>query len=151
MPDRNAHDCAGNLIRTVIVDDSAFFCEAISRFLQSLPLIEEIGSALSSSRGLALVAEQQPDLVLLDLEMPGANGLEVLERLRPASPGTRVVIVTIHDGDTVRTECLARGADGFVSKNRLRDELPGVIRQLFQEKFAASGPKPMRLPKLPCP
>jgi DNA-binding NarL/FixJ family response regulator len=54
-----------------------------------------------------------------------------MDRIRRVSPCTRVVIVTVHDGDAVRVECLARGADGFVSKGTMREELPALIHDLF--------------------
>lgn len=120
------------------MDDAALFRESIAAFLEELSDIEPIGAANDGSKALEMVKAHRHDLVLMDLQMPGLNGLETMERLRPLSPTTRVVILTGHDDDIVRGECLARGADGFVSKNYMRDELPAALRRLFPEQFVGT-------------
>ena len=123
-------------IRILVVDDSAVFRQTTSSFLKSLPHLEEIGAAATGSEAMKLVSRHRPDVVLLDLQMPDISGLETMERIRPLNPITRVVMLTMHDGEIVRAACLVRGADGFVSKNRMREELPAVMRRLFAEQFA---------------
>jgi len=118
-------------IRTLIVDDSPLFRESISEFLDDLADVERVGVAPDGNAALEMIRACRPDLVLLDLQMPGLNGMETMERLRPLSPETRVVILTGHDQASVRSECLGRGADDFVSKNYMREELPAAVRRLF--------------------
>jgi DNA-binding NarL/FixJ family response regulator len=130
--DRRVRDQAGKSIRTLIVDDSAQFRETVSMFLASLPGLEPPVEAANGQEAVRLATRRPPDLVLLDLQMPGLHGLDVMDRVRLGSSATRVVILTMHDSDTIRHLCLERGADGFVSKNCLRKELPAVIRRLFR-------------------
>ena len=126
-----ALDRAGKKIRVLIADDSATFRGIAARFLASLPGLESPSPAADGPAALTLAAGHPFDLVVLDLQMPDLNGLETMDRIRPLLPDARVVIFTVHDTEAVRAECLARGADGFVSKNRLREELPALIARLF--------------------
>ncbi|MBI3853105.1 MAG: response regulator transcription factor [Verrucomicrobia bacterium] len=130
---RPARAQSGKNIRTLIVDDSAQFRETVSTFLASLLGFEPPSEAANGEEAIRLAASHCPDLVLLDLQMPDLNGLDAMDRIRPCSPATRVIILTMHDGQIIRDVCLERGADGFVSKHGLRKELPAVIRGLFRD------------------
>lgn len=133
----NTHkpDSDGKKIRTLVVDDSGIFRETVSAFLAMLPEIEQTGVAANGHEAVRLVSMHQPDLLVLDLQMPGLNGLETMECIRRLNRATRIVLLTVHDADTVRDECLARGADAFVSKYNMTESLPGAIRLLFPEKY----------------
>jgi DNA-binding NarL/FixJ family response regulator len=118
-------------IQTLIVDDSAVFREALGLFLTRLPNVEVVGSAASGEEALDRVAQLSPQLVLMDLEMPGMDGLQATTRIRQGHPATRVIIVTVHDSHGLQMVCRLEGAHGVVSKSRLNKELPEVIRNLF--------------------
>jgi DNA-binding NarL/FixJ family response regulator len=89
---------------------------------------------------LNVVAAQHPDLVLMDLELPGINGLQSMALLREYHPATRVIIITTDDSDEVRATCLAQGADGFISKRRLHPELRLRIAEVFSDSALGSFP-----------
>ena len=119
------------LIRTLVVDDTAPVLRAICSFLATQGNIEVLGTAQNGRQALEQAEVLRPELVLMDMHMPEMNGLEVTARLRKMLPATRVVMVTVHDYPEVRRTCKASGAHGFVSKNRLTEELPGEIHRVF--------------------
>jgi DNA-binding NarL/FixJ family response regulator len=114
----------------VLADDSPGFLYAARRFLATQP-IEVVGEAHTGQEALGLLEALSPDLLLLDLEMPGLDGLTVLRltKARPDSP--RVIVVTLHDQDAYRVAAAEAGADGFVAKGELTTALVPLIREMF--------------------
>ncbi len=102
-------------------------CSVVAR----QPTLSIVGSATNGREALAVARSLRPDLVLLDLEMPVMDGLEAMARLGRECPGTRVVIVTIHDTPELRRLCCRQGAYGFIAKDALEDELPTVVMSLL--------------------
>ncbi|MCX6545493.1 MAG: response regulator transcription factor [Acidobacteria bacterium] len=135
-----AHDVADapQGIRTLIVDDSPEFLNAARQFLERLPSVELVGTAEDGMQALALVASARPDLVLMDITMPRLNGLEATRTIRTEFPGVHVIIITLHDSAELRATSITAGADGFISKSALRDELPGAIAQLFSSRTSST-------------
>jgi DNA-binding NarL/FixJ family response regulator len=121
-------------IRTLIVDDSAAFRGAVGDFLDRLPRVEVIGAAEDGVHALALVASTRPDLVLMDLKMPRLNGLQATRKIRAEFPEVHVILITLHDSEELKAASVASGADRFIPKNCLRDELPAAIAQLFPSR-----------------
>ncbi|MBI3669799.1 MAG: response regulator transcription factor [Acidobacteria bacterium] len=80
-----------------------------------------------------MIQALQPALVLLDVQIPVVNGLEIAGRLRGMSSAVRVIIVTAHDTPQLRSACRAAGVHGFVPKTRLGRELPAVLRQAVHD------------------
>ncbi len=119
-------------IRTVVVDDSPIFlklmCSLVAR--QGLALI---ATATNGRAALAMARTLQPDLVLMDLEMPIMDGIKATSCLQQECPATKVVIVTGDDNEDQRSVCLQSGARGFIPKSRLNDELPVILRELFRD------------------
>jgi len=101
----------------------------LCEFLETLGPIKVVGTASDGRQAIERVDALEPDLVLLDYQMPETSGLEALLTLRRRHPQVRVIVVTVHDTPEVREACLACGADGFVSKTRVYSELPGEIRR----------------------
>ena len=118
-------------IRTLVVDDSTAALHSICRFLKLQPNINIVGTAFDGRQGIASARALQPDLVLIDVQMPVMNGIEAAARLRQDLPGTRIIMVTVHDTPGVRQACLESGADGFIAKEHLDDELPALLEQIF--------------------
>lgn len=118
-------------IRTLIVDDSDVFRKVLRRYIASLPCLELAGECVDGKEALVLVRTLRPDLVLMEVELSGMNGLLTAELVRHSHPSVRVILVSLHDRDRLRTLCLDHGVDRFVSKDRLCDELPDVIDELF--------------------
>jgi DNA-binding NarL/FixJ family response regulator len=118
-------------IPTLVVDDSPAFLRAFCSFLQEQPNLKVVATARDGREALALAEKLQPELVLLDVQMPGMNGVEAARQLGVQSPATCVVMVTALDAPELRQACLQCGARGFIHKNVVRQELPQLLRQVF--------------------
>nr|WP_246505547.1 response regulator transcription factor [Coralloluteibacterium stylophorae] len=112
----------------MVVDDHTLVRAGIRRLLESFSGVEVVGEGASAEDALALTAARQPDLVLLDLSMPGRSGLDVLGDLRLRHPGVAVVIMSMHDDANRVREALDRGAAGFVVKEAAVAELEVALR-----------------------
>ncbi len=144
-------------IRVVLVDDQALVRTGLRMVLSNAPGIEVVGEAADGAEGVAAVARLSPDVVLMDVRMPGMDGVEATRRIRAASAGgggPRIVILTTFDLDQYVFAALRAGASGFLLKDALADELvkavrvvasgeavtaPTVTRRLL-ERFAGSLP-----------
>jgi DNA-binding NarL/FixJ family response regulator len=122
------------VVRVLIVDDNPDFIESAVRFIANYSQIEVVGRAQSGSEGLELAMETHPDLVLMDLAMPGMNGLETTIALKGKPNSPRVVMLTMHDLPKYRAAALAAGADGYVSKSELGERLLPVVEALFADR-----------------
>jgi DNA-binding NarL/FixJ family response regulator len=121
------------VIRTLLVDDSPEFLDAAGRFLASDPYIEIIGSALSGQEAIKQIDSLKPDLVLMDLAMPGINGLETTRRMKSGPGAPRVIILTLHDNPEYRSASESVQADGFIAKSDFGLELLPLIHLLFEK------------------
>jgi DNA-binding NarL/FixJ family response regulator len=117
-------------IRTLLVDDSPEFLEAAKSFLSTDPDIEIIGQANSGRGALQQVARLGPELVLMDLAMPGMNGLEATCHIKAQPGAPHVVILTLHDNPEYRALAEAAHADGFVAKSEFGVQLLPLIHTL---------------------
>jgi len=121
------------VIRVFVVDDSAFARRAIARVLGADPAIAVVGEASSGTDALLRVPSARPDLVTLDLDMPGMNGLTVLRALLGRDPALRVLMLSAHTrkGAEATVEALAAGAVDFLDKSRFGlMEFEGLGREL---------------------
>jgi DNA-binding NarL/FixJ family response regulator len=118
-------------ITTVVVDDSPNALRAMCSLVAGEPSLSIVGSATNGREALAIARTLRPDLVLLDLEMPVMDGLEVTSHLGRECPATRVVIVTVHDTPGLRALCCKQGASAFIGKDTLKDDLRAVVLRLF--------------------
>jgi two-component system, chemotaxis family, chemotaxis protein CheY len=119
-----------NHIRTFLVDDSADFLESAAQFLAADPKIKIVGRSLSGSEAVAKVAALRPDLVIMDLAMPGVNGLEATKAIKAQVPSPRVIILTLYDAPEYRNAATDVGADAFLPKSEFGQQLVGLIHQL---------------------
>jgi DNA-binding NarL/FixJ family response regulator len=130
-------------IRILIADDSAEFRHALEIFLEQLThLVEVVGAAEDGEHVLTLLPGTRPDLVLMDLQMPRINGLQATRKIRAEFPGVRVIMITLHDSGMWEAASAAAGADRFIAKHRLHQELPGALAQLFPRRGAKSTGTP---------
>ncbi len=125
-------------IRTLLVDDSPDFLESAARFLSADPFIGIVGCALSGREAIQETDRLHPDLVLMDLGMPGINGLEATYCIRSQPDAPRVVILTLYDNAEYRAAAQEAGADGYVVKSEFGVELIPLIHSLF---FNGNGDK----------
>ena len=105
----------------LVVDDQQDLCEILASYFSAKGF--EVSSAFSGEEALHRIEQRPPEVILLDILLPGISGLEVLKRVRHAFPGTRVVMVTGTDRPEWRAEAKLFGANGYVTKPfELRDE-----------------------------
>jgi DNA-binding NarL/FixJ family response regulator len=115
-------------ISVLLIDDSSFFRRLAARFLASAAGVRLLGAAAGGDEALALAADLRPQVILLDLNLPGQGGLALLPRLRQIVPGGRIIILTLWESDVYRQAALAAGADAFVPKSQIATELVPAIR-----------------------
>lgn len=106
-------------LRTLLVDDNQTFLRTIVSLLSDSAEIEIVGQATSGEEAVRVAPLLGPDLVLMDMAMPGINGLEATRQLKVDSGGPCVAILTAHDDDIYRSAAFAAGADDFIPKHDL--------------------------------
>jgi DNA-binding NarL/FixJ family response regulator len=125
-------DPAVRRIRVLIVDDHAVVREGIRHVLSTAEGLEVVGEASDGGEALVLVDRFHPDVVVLDLSMPGISGLEVVAKLRTDVPDTKVLVLSIHDQDEYVLESLRAGAHGYLRKDSSPAEIRSAIRRVFE-------------------
>ena len=131
------------MIRVFLVDDHAMFLEGLCVHLRSVPDIEVCGQATSGEEALAALATCACDVVLLDIRLPGADGLAVLPAIKSGSPARKVMMLSMFEHPLYLRQALERGADGYMLKGGTFRELEQAVRtvhsgqQYISEEFAA--------------
>lgn len=119
-------------IKTLLVDDHPLILLGIRAALTETDDIEVVGEAHNGSEALPLVNQLQPDVVLLDIEMPKMNGIVCLGLLRKRHPDIKVVMFSMHDDLGHVQAALKRGASGYIVKSIDSFDLPSVLRQIVE-------------------
>ena len=122
----------GILIRLVIADDHELIREGIKKIVRHCADLKVVGEAADLKQATALIAQLQPDLVVLDVTLPDADGLEGLAALRRHFPGLRIVMLSMHPEERYAVEALRAGALGYVSKGAATVELVEALRKAGQ-------------------
>ncbi|MFI6155122.1 response regulator [Kitasatospora sp. NPDC051170] len=125
-------------IRVLIADDEALLRMAFTTVIEAQPDMEPVGEAADGDQAVALARELRPDVVLMDVRMPGTDGIEATRRLTAARPRTRVLILTTFDLDAYAFAALNAGACGFLLKNTRPHELLTAIRDIAAGDAAVS-------------
>jgi two-component system invasion response regulator UvrY len=120
------------LIKVLIVDDHALVRMGICRLLNDLPDMSVVGDADSGDAALTLVKTQKPDVVLLDMKMPGMDGWEVIRRLKKTNPNVKIIAVTALTNNTLPTRILQLGAVGYLTKESGAEEMVSAIRKVYK-------------------
>ena len=115
-------------IRVVIADDQALFREGLRTLLSTRPEVEVVGEAANGLEALAMVAQQQPAVVLMDLQMPVMDGIQATVRMRERYPDTPVLVLTTFDDDANLFGALRAGAAGYLLKDVSSDTLVAALR-----------------------
>ena len=123
--------------RTLIVDDDARLRRCIRDLLASAPGMEVVGEAASGSEALDKARSLHPDLVLMDVRMPGGNGLETTMQIKGEMPQVQVIILTTYDLPEYRDAAIDSGASGYVVKHMLSEVLLPTIRDVRASQFAS--------------
>ncbi|MFE9375602.1 response regulator [Streptomyces sp. NPDC006855] len=121
---------ADKSIRVLLVDDHQVVRRGLRTFLEIQDDIEVVGEASDGAEGVARTEELRPDVVLMDIKMPGTDGIEALRRLREAGNPARVLIVTSFTEQRTVVPALRAGASGYVYKDVDPDALAGAIRSV---------------------
>jgi DNA-binding NarL/FixJ family response regulator len=114
-------------IRVAMADDHPLYRDGLRTMIQSLPGMQLVGEATDAEAAIDLVARLQPDVLLLDLEMPGGGGIRTLEALREKGVSTAVLILTMHEDDASVVTSIRAGARGYLPKSADRLELARAI------------------------
>jgi DNA-binding NarL/FixJ family response regulator len=128
------------VIRVILADDHNLVRAGLRALLESLPDVEVVAECADGREALAAVLELRPDLILLDIAMPGLNGLESAARMVKEAPGTRVVILSMHSNESYVAQALKVGVAGYVLKDAFADELPLIVRSVSRgETYLSPG------------
>jgi DNA-binding NarL/FixJ family response regulator len=119
-------------IRVLLVDDHTVVREGIRHVLSGTGEFEVVGEASEGTEAIALTAELQPDVVVLDITLPGKSGLRLVESLRKASSGTRILMLSVHDQTEYVVQSVRAGAHGYLRKDTTPNELRQAIRAVHQ-------------------
>jgi DNA-binding NarL/FixJ family response regulator len=122
------------MISVLICDDQLIVCEGLSKILGSDPEIHVAGIAQDGAEALAKVAETHPDLVLMDLKMPGVNGIIATRKIHEQFPGTVVLVLTTYDDDEWVFDALRSGAAGYLLKDTPPSDLIASIKGTLNGK-----------------
>lgn len=123
----------------MIVDDHALVRMGIRRLLEDVPDVNVIADAESGEQALALVKTHLPDVVLLDMKMPGIDGWEVTRRLKKSHPNVKVIAVTALCAEPLPTRVLQLGAMGYLTKESGAEEMEAAIRKVAKgEKYLSA-------------
>ncbi len=115
-------------IRILIADDHALFREGLCALLNSIPDAEVVGEAATGEEAVSRAAQLQPDVMLMDIQMPGINGIEATRRIARDSPHIGVIVVTMFEDDDSVFAAMRAGARGYVLKGADQEEILKVIR-----------------------
>ena len=117
-------------IRIVVADDHPLFRDGVINSLQSDPDFTVVGQAASAESALKVVREELPDVVLLDVTMPGGGGIEAARTIAVACPSTRIVMLTVSEDEDDLLAAMKAGASGYVLKGVSARELATVVRKV---------------------
>ncbi|MFC2010859.1 response regulator [Chloroflexota bacterium] len=117
-----------NKIKVFIADDHKVLREGIRLLLEKIPDIEVVGEASSGEEAVAEIERLMPEVVLMDITMPGLNGLDATRQIKSRNTDVKVLILTVHETDQYLAEMLDVGASGYVVKSASGSELISAIR-----------------------
>lgn len=126
-------------IRVLLIDDHALVRAGIRALISGIDGVEVVGEAANGGEALQLIEDLQPDIVLLDLSMPGLSGFEVLANTTKRFPQIRTIILTVHESGHYAIEALRAGAAGFLPKTAASNELREAITKVAAGEGYVSG------------
>src|SRR5512143_880386 len=141
-------------IRLLIADDHVFYREGVRALLAGSPEITIVGEASTGEEAIACAAEFTPQVILMDLKMPGMNGIDATRRIHETNPDIGVLVITMFDDDDSVFAAMRAGARGYLLKDADRDELvrgiaavekgeaifsPAIAQRMIQYFSASAG------------
>lgn len=122
------------MISIVLADDHDIVRDGLKMLLELEDDFEIAGTANTGRAALELCREKEPDVIVLDLDMPDMDGMDVTKQLQSESSPVKIIILTMHYSEKYAVRMLLNGVSAFVPKNTPGDELPGIIRQVMSGK-----------------
>ena len=122
------------MIRVLICDDQDLVCEGLKAILGTDPDLQVVGVANDGAEALERIPACKPDLVLMDLKMPGMNGVHATRRIRQEHPQVQVLVLTTYDADEWVFDAIRAGARGYLLKDTPRERLLAAIREAIEGK-----------------
>jgi len=119
-------------IRVLLADDHALVRRGFRRMLEDEPTIEVVGEAANGDEAIALTKSLNPDVVVMDVAMPGTNGLAATKKILAENPRIAVLMLSMHSEETLVRQALEAGARGYMLKNAVDLELAGAIRKVVK-------------------
>ncbi|ADG10562.1 DNA-binding response regulator [Caulobacter segnis] len=120
-----------DVMSVLIVDDHPLLREGVAAVLEAEPDIQVVGEAADGQDAIAQFKRLRPDVVLMDLQMPGVDGVEAIREIRAQAPDARIIVLTTYAGDVRALSALRAGASGYLLKSSLRRELIDTIRAVL--------------------
>jgi DNA-binding NarL/FixJ family response regulator len=124
-------DAPPKLTRVLLADDHTLVRAGIRALLEKLPGVEVAGEASDGRAVLELIQAQRPEVVLMDISMPGLNGIQALSRITTDYPSVRVIILSMHHNDEYVLQALRSGAAGYLLKRAATSELPAALKSVI--------------------
>lgn len=121
-------------LRLLVVDDHAVVRRGVRALLESRPGWEVCGEAADGQEAIRKAAELKPDIVILDISLPGLNGLEATSRILKESPGSEVLILTMHHSEELAQQVIKAGARGYVLKSDADQSLVAAVDKLSEHQ-----------------
>lgn len=121
-------------IRILSVDDHPLLREGLASVIQGEPDMELVGEATNGEEAMQCFRQHRPDVTLMDIQMPGMNGVEAMSAIRSEYPHARFIVLTTYQGDVQALRAIKAGASGYLLKNMLRKDLLRAIREVHSGK-----------------
>jgi len=122
----------GEIMNVVVVDDSRIHREGVVNLISELPGINIVGNAGNSIDAIRVVQKTKPDLVILDIKMPGESGIEILKKIKKINRAAVVIILTNYPGKQYKAECYKAGVDYIFDKSLEFKLVPVILGKLQQ-------------------
>lgn len=132
-------------IRVIIADDHVIMREGVALILDGKPEFEVIGQAINGKQAVELVESLNPDIALLDVNMPELNGIEAAKLIHQSCPHTKTLMLTMHNDDAIFFEAIQSGASGYVLKGSRPDELIQALKEVHSGHVYLSPPMTRKL------
>lgn len=121
-----------SMITVVLADDHAVLRSGLRLMLNTQEDMEVVGEAADGEAAIRLCREMKPDIVLLDLNMPGLSGIDAIEEIKRDNPETRILVLTMHDDEGYLKKVLKSGCSGYILKKAADVELISAIRTVYR-------------------
>ncbi|SET27744.1 Response regulator receiver domain-containing protein [Thalassotalea agarivorans] len=116
------------MIKVLLVDDHELVRTGIRRILQDVKGFSVIGEVCSGEEAVQFCRKEEPDVVLMDIQMPGIGGLEATKRIIRYSPDVKIIVLTVHSEDPIPTKVMQIGAAGYLTKSAGPEEMINAVR-----------------------